>query len=168
MTDRLRYLSLSLQVRRVRATFASMRKATASGLFPVRIAAESFKKKAQRSRQLIQGVRRKLHVAMFRALELEETMDIMKVLSCLSVMALASTTAFAADNQTLNSPSNPNCSPGTLGCTANYPTTDHSDQNPIKASTANSPMNPNCSPGQAGCSANYPTTDHSDDNPLKK
>jgi hypothetical protein len=91
---------------------------------------------------------------------------ILKVLTCLSVIALASTPAFAADPS--QDPSNPNCSPGVKGCTANYPTTDHSDQNPMKNAASNSaPMSPNCSPGQVGCSANYPTTDHSDDNPTK-
>ncbi len=92
--------------------------------------------------------------------------DVLKVLACVSVMALAGAPAFAADNQApsnLNSPSNPNCSPGVPGCTANYPTTDHSDQNPTKKAE----MAPNCSPGQQGCTANYPTTDHSDQNPLK-
>jgi len=99
-----------------------------------------------------------------------QKVDFLRVLATLSVMALASAPAFAADNNTgPNNPNNPNCSPGTLGCAANYPTTDHSDQNPTKTSTGNSAaMSPNCSPGQPGCAANYPTTDHSDDNPLKK
>jgi hypothetical protein len=92
--------------------------------------------------------------------------DFLKVLACLSVMALASAPAFAADPGP-NNPANPNCSPGTVGCAANYPTTDHSDANPTKQSTAGQ-MAPNCTPGQPGCAANYPTTDHSDDNPLKK
>ena len=39
--------------------------------------------------------------------------DVLKVLACVSVMALASAPAFAADAQ---SPANPNCSPGTVGC----------------------------------------------------
>jgi len=95
--------------------------------------------------------------------------DVLKVLACVSVMALASAPAFAADNNSgPNNPNNPNCSPGTVGCAANYPTTDHSDINPTKQSASGSQMSPNCSPGQPGCSANYPTTDHSDDNPLKK
>ena len=74
--------------------------------------------------------------------------------------------AFAADPS--QDPNNPNCSPGVKGCTANQPTTDHSDANPTKTSTAGSAMSPNCSPGQQGCSANYPTTDHSDANPTKQ
>jgi hypothetical protein len=93
--------------------------------------------------------------------------DFLKILACVSVMALASAPAFAADN---SGPNNPQCSPGTVGCAANYPTTDHSDDNPAKknATMSNSAeMSPNCSPGQEGCSANYPTTDHSDQNPLK-
>jgi hypothetical protein len=91
--------------------------------------------------------------------------DFLKVLACMSVMALASAPAFAADPS--QDPNNPNCSPGVKGCTANQPTTDHSDANPTKTSTAGSAMSPNCSPGQQGCSANYPTTDHSEDNPNK-
>jgi hypothetical protein len=89
-----------------------------------------------------------------------------KILTCLAVIALASMPAFAADPS--QDPNNPNCSPGVKGCTANYPTTDHSDQNPTKNAASNSaPMSPNCSPGQQGCSANYPTTDHSEENPNK-
>jgi hypothetical protein len=91
---------------------------------------------------------------------------ILKILTCLSVIALASAPAFAADPS--QDPNNPNCSPGVKGCAANYATTDHSDQIPTKNATNNSaPMSPNCSPGQVGCSANYATTDHSDDNPNK-
>jgi hypothetical protein len=91
-------------------------------------------------------------------------MKSLQLLTVLSVLALAPVTGAFAD-----SPNNPNCSPGTLGCASNYATTDHSDQNPTKNATNNSaPMSPNCSPGQQGCSANYPTTDHSDQNPLKQ
>jgi hypothetical protein len=91
-------------------------------------------------------------------------MKSLKLLTLLSALALAPATGAFAD-----SPNNPNCSPGTVGCAANYPTTDHSDVNPTKQSTSNSaPMSPNCSPGQQGCQANYPTTDHSDQNPLKQ
>jgi len=90
-------------------------------------------------------------------------MKSLQLLTLLSALALVPATgAFAAD-----SPSNPNCSPGTPGCSANYPTTDHSDVNPTKQSTG-AQMAPNCSPGQQGCQANYPTTDHSDQNPLKQ
>jgi len=91
-------------------------------------------------------------------------MKSLKLLTLLSALALAPATGAFAD-----SPNNPNCSPGTPGCTANYATTDHSDQNPTKLKgAAGAEMSPNCSPGQQGCSANYPTTDHSDQNPLKQ
>ena len=89
-------------------------------------------------------------------------MKSLKLLTVLSVLALAPAGAFADDTM---SPNNPNCSPGVQGCAKNYATTDHSDQNPTKNQTG---MSPNCSPGQQGCSANYPTTDHSDQNPLKQ
>ena len=87
-------------------------------------------------------------------------MKSLKLLTVLSVLAL-SPAAFADDTL---SPNNPNCSPGVQGCTKNYATTDHSDQNPTK----NAGMSPNCSPGQQGCTANQATTDHSDQNPLKQ
>ena|SRR5579863_2459110 len=88
-------------------------------------------------------------------------MRIVTVLAFASAIALASIGVASAQ---INSPTNPNCSPGTPGCTANYATTDHSDQNPTKGAA----MSPNCSPGQQGCTANYATTDHSDQNPLKQ
>ena len=88
-------------------------------------------------------------------------MRIVTVLSFASAIALASVGLASAQT---NSPANPNCSPGVPGCTANYATTDHSDQNPTK----NAGMSPNCSPGQQGCTANQATTDHSDQNPLKQ
>jgi hypothetical protein len=90
--------------------------------------------------------------------------EILKVLTCLSVIALASAPAFAADPS--QDPNNPNCSPGVKGCTANYATGDMTSSNPTKA-PYDAKGNPNCSPGQQGCSANYPTTDHSEDNPTK-
>jgi hypothetical protein len=83
-------------------------------------------------------------------------MKSLKMLTMLSVLALAPATgAFAADN--LNTPANPNCSPGVPGCTANYPTSDVSKANPAKKAE----MSPNCSPGEKGCTANYPTGDTS-------
>jgi hypothetical protein len=91
-------------------------------------------------------------------------MKSLKLLTLLAGLTLASAGVASAQ---VNSPSNPNCSPGVQGCTANYATTDHSDQNPTKGA-AGAAMSPNCSPGQQGCSANYPTTDHSDQNPLKQ
>jgi hypothetical protein len=92
-------------------------------------------------------------------------MKSLKLLTFLSVLALAPATgAFAQSNSTL-SPNNPNCSPGVQGCTANYATTDHSDDVP-KGNKA-SAMSPNCSPGQQGCTANQATTDHSDDVPQR-
>jgi hypothetical protein len=88
----------------------------------------------------------------------------LKVLGCVTIMALASTTAaFAADSQ---DPNNPNCSPGVKGCTANYPTADVSKSNPLKNS-AQDPSNPNCSPGVKGCTANAPTSDVTKKNPTK-
>jgi hypothetical protein len=92
-------------------------------------------------------------------------MNSLKLLTCAAVAAFALTTsAFAADN--LNSPSNPNCSPGVKDCTANYPTSDLSKDNPAKP--AANAMNPNCSPGEKGCTANYPTTDVTKTNPQQK
>ena len=92
-------------------------------------------------------------------------MQIVKVLSCVTVMALASATgAFAADAS--QDPNNPNCSPGVKGCTANYPTADVSKDNPLKNSTLD-PSNPNCSPGVKGCSANAPTSDVTKKDPTK-
>jgi len=92
--------------------------------------------------------------------------DALKVLTCLSVMALA-TPAFAQSGAGPYDPNaNPNCSPGQKGCTANYATGDVSSNNPAKG-PYDPNGNPNCSPGQQGCSANYPTTDHSEDNPNK-
>jgi hypothetical protein len=89
--------------------------------------------------------------------------EILKVLGCLSVMALASAPAFAADPS--QDPNNPNCSPGVKGCTANYATSDTTSSNPTTPYSGSG--NPNCSPGQQGCTANYATTDHSGDNPNK-
>jgi len=91
-------------------------------------------------------------------------MEIVKMLTCLTVIAFASAGAAFADSSdnSLMTPANPNCSPGVKGCTANYPTADVSKTNPYDPNA-----NPNCSPGQQGCSANYPTTDHSEDNPNK-
>ena len=88
-----------------------------------------------------------------------------KLLACLTAAMLVSAgAAYAQSNSTL-SPNNPNCSPGVQGCTANYATTDHSDDVP-KGNKA-SAMSPNCSPGQQGCTANMATTDHSDDVPQR-
>lgn len=94
-------------------------------------------------------------------------MEIVKVLTGLTVMAFLSASAAFADesNNSLLSPANPNCSPGVKGCTANYPTADVSKSNPTSPYDPNG--NPNCSPGQPGCSANYPTTDQSNANPNK-
>jgi hypothetical protein len=92
--------------------------------------------------------------------------EILKVLTCLSVIALA-TPAFAQSGAGPYDPNaNPNCSPGQKGCTANYATSDTSSSNPT-STPYSAPGSPNCSPGQPGCSANYPTTDHSGDNPNK-
>ena len=94
-------------------------------------------------------------------------MKSLKLLTFVSVLALAPAIgAFAQSNSTM-SPNNPNCSPGVQGCTANYATTDHSDDVPGRPATnpKSSAMSPNCSPGQQGCTANQATTDHSDDVP---
>jgi hypothetical protein len=90
--------------------------------------------------------------------------QIVKILTCLTFMALASAPAFAADPS--QDPNNPNCSPGVKGCAANYATSDTTSSNPTSAPYSGS-GNPNCSPGQQGCTANYATTDHSGDNPNK-
>ena len=88
-------------------------------------------------------------------------MKSLKLLTVLSVLALASATgAFAQSKST--GPNNPSCTQGTPDC-QNYVTTDHSDQYPTKT-TSDATMPPNCTQGQVGCE-NYPTTDHSDDNP---
>jgi hypothetical protein len=79
-------------------------------------------------------------------------MKSLQVLAFVSAIALAPA-AFAAD---ANDPSNPNCSPGVKGCTANYPTSDVSKQGPAQKADVS---NPNCSPGEKGCTANYPTSD---------
>jgi hypothetical protein len=95
-------------------------------------------------------------------------MEILKVLACLTVIALASAPAFAdsASSGPYDPNANPNCSPGQKGCSANYPTSDMTSSNPTKGPYDPS-GNPNCSPGQQGCTANYATTDHSGDNPNK-
>lgn len=91
-------------------------------------------------------------------------MNSMKLLACAAVTAFAlATPAFAADN--LNTPANPNCSPGVKGCTANYPTSDLSKDNPTAKKAE---MSPNCSPGEKGCTANYPTNDVTKTNPQQK
>jgi hypothetical protein len=95
-------------------------------------------------------------------------MEIFKVLTCLTVIAMASATAAYADSGSTgpyDSKGNPNCSPGQQGCSANYATKDLSKSDPTKNAPYNPNINPNCSAGQLGCSANYATTDHSDDNP---
>jgi len=82
----------------------------------------------------------------------------LQLLTCLAALSLASA-AYAADNN-LNTPDNPNCSPGVKGCTANYPTSDITKQAPAakqSASGSQDPNDPNCSPGVKGCTANYPT-----------
>jgi hypothetical protein len=84
---------------------------------------------------------------------MEKTMKSLKLLAFLSLLALAPATGARADNLDAN---NPNCSPGVKGCTANYPTSDLSKDNPAAKKTE---MSPNCSPGEKGCTANYPTTD---------
>ena len=89
-------------------------------------------------------------------------MKSLKILTLLSVLALAPATgAFAADQ-----PANPNCSPGEKGCSANYPTSDTTKANPAK-NAASDQANPNCSPGEKGCSANYPTSNQSKTAPTK-
>ena len=86
----------------------------------------------------------------------------LRVLAFLGTIALAPA-AFAADN--LNTPANPNCSPGVKGCTANYPTADITSTNP---STSTEPQtNPTCSDGGKGCAATAPTADVSKNNPAK-
>ena len=89
-------------------------------------------------------------------------MQNLRLLAYAAVIALGSAMpAFAADND----PSNPNCSPGVKGCTANYPTSDISKDGPKAAAGQ---MSPNCSPGEKGCAANYPTSDVSKKGPDKK
>lgn len=90
-------------------------------------------------------------------------MKSLKMLAFLSVLALAPATGAFADS--INTPDNPNCSPGVKGCTANYPTSDVTKDKPA-ASKAE--MSPNCSPGEKGCTANYPTTDTSKKNPQEQ
>jgi hypothetical protein len=90
-------------------------------------------------------------------------MQNLRLLAYAAVIALGSAMpAFAAD---ANDPSNPNCSPGVKGCTANYPTSDISKDGPKASAGA---MSPNCSPGEKGCTANYPTSDVSKKGPDKK
>jgi hypothetical protein len=66
-------------------------------------------------------------------------------------------------------PSNPNCSPGVKGCTANAPTSDVSRHQPPQ----NSPYDPsddsnsNCNPAQRSCGTNHPTGNVTTDNPTK-
>jgi hypothetical protein len=97
-------------------------------------------------------------------------MEILKILTCVSVVALASaTTAFADSGSSgpYDSKGNPNCTHGDRDCSANYPTSDVSGSAPNKNSPYDPTGNPNCSPGQTGCSANYPTGDQSKANPNK-
>jgi hypothetical protein len=86
-------------------------------------------------------------------------MKTLPLFTFLAALSLAGA-AYAADST--NTPDNPNCSPGVKGCTANYPTSDTTKQNPQarqSASDSQDPNNPNCSPGVKGCTANYPTGD---------
>jgi hypothetical protein len=87
----------------------------------------------------------------------EEVMQMVKMLTCLAVIAMASasaSTALAADTNP-----NPNCTHGERDCSANYPTSDVTKQNaaPNAQQNAENP-NPNCTHGEKDCSANYPTT----------
>jgi hypothetical protein len=88
----------------------------------------------------------------------------LSALTCLSVIALTPV-ALAADRS--QDPSNPNCSPGVKGCTANYPTVNLSKSQPPRTET-DPPSDPNCATGEKGCATNAPTSGITKDNPVKR
>lgn len=91
-------------------------------------------------------------------------MNSLKLFTFLSLLALAPATGAFADS--INTPDNPNCSPGVKGCTANFPTSDTSKDNPAAKQKADA-SNPNCTHGDRDCSANYPTGDAAKTGPQK-
>ena len=90
-------------------------------------------------------------------------MKSLKLLTVLSVLALAPVAGAFAGDDSSSGANNPNCSPGVKGCFANSATSDVSKDNPTK----NAEISPNCSPGEKGCSANYPTSDVTKQAPSK-
>jgi len=96
-------------------------------------------------------------------------LNLVKVMPYVVPLAMAfSSIAFAqSGSNSLLSPNNPNCSPGVEGCTANYATTDHSDNVPKGDRAAASPTDHLQDAPTKGTTV-YSTTDHSDDVPQRR
>lgn len=81
--------------------------------------------------------------------------DVFAILTSLAVIAPVA--AMAAQDSLL-SPNNPNCSPGVRGCTANYPASNVSTENPPPQSSA-VPEGSNGGPGSASDPAGAPPSE---------
>lgn len=95
-------------------------------------------------------------------------METLKVLTCLTVMALASATAAAAQSSgpyDLNH--TPNCTQADRNCLpgANQPTSDISANNPIKNSPYDPNKSPNCTQADRNCIDSQPTSNVTKVNP---
>ena len=92
------------------------------------------------------------------------SIDILKVMTCLSALALAAPAAYAADNQF-----NPNCGPGVENCAPNQAQAPMREARDPSKGTAiyNKLSDPNCTPNIPNCYTYEPSGNVSKEDPTK-